>query len=85
MTDKKSGEERESHYTLSDLAGELDITPRTSCFYEEKGLISPRHSSRNHRLYSHSDRARLELVLRGRASATSWRRSQEGWSMASTL
>src|SRR5208337_3168432 len=35
-------------------------------FYEEKGLISPRRSSRNHRLYCHSDRARLELVLRGR-------------------
>ncbi len=66
MTNKKNGEEGESHYTISDLAGELDITPRTIRFYEEKGLISPRRSSRNHRLYSHSDRDRLELVLRWR-------------------
>jgi len=66
MTNKKSGEERESLYTISGLAGELDITPRTIRFYEEKGLITPRRSSRNHRLYSHSDRARLKLVLRGR-------------------
>jgi DNA-binding transcriptional MerR regulator len=66
MTNKKSGEEGESHYTISDLAGELDITPRTIRFYEEKLLINPRRSSRNHRLYSHSDRARLKLVLRGR-------------------
>ena len=66
MTNKNSGEEGESHYTISSLADELDITPRTVRFYEEKGLISPRRSSRNHRLYSHSDRARLKLVLRGR-------------------
>jgi DNA-binding transcriptional MerR regulator len=66
MTSKKSGEEGENHYTISDLADELDITPRTIRFYEEKGLVNPRRSSRNHRLYSHSDRARLKLVLRGR-------------------
>ena len=66
MTNKKNGQKGESNYTISDLAGELNITPRTIRFYEEKGLISPRRSSRNHRLYSHSDRDRLKLVLRGR-------------------
>jgi len=66
MTNEKSGEEGQSHYTISDLAGELDITPRAIRFYEEKGLISPRRSSGNHRIYSHRDRARLKLVLRGR-------------------
>ncbi|MFZ0928292.1 MAG: MerR family transcriptional regulator [Syntrophobacteraceae bacterium] len=66
MTDKNSGKQVENLFTISDLAGELEITPRAIRFYEEKGLISPRRSSGNHRLYSHRDRARLKLVLRGR-------------------
>ncbi|MGO9016927.1 MAG: MerR family transcriptional regulator [Syntrophobacteraceae bacterium] len=66
MTDKKSGRQVENLFTISDLAGELEITPRAIRFYEEKGLISPRRSSGNHRLYSHRDCARLKLVLRGR-------------------
>ncbi len=66
MNNKKSGEERANLYTISGLAGELDITPRTIRFYEEKGLINPRRSSRNHRLYSRTDHARLKMVLRGR-------------------
>lgn len=53
-------------YTISELAAELGLTPRTIRFYEEKGLISPQRSSGNHRLYGRRDRARLKLVLRGR-------------------
>jgi len=66
MAKKKSGREGEKLFTISELAGELEITPRAIRFYEEKGLLSPRRSGGNHRLYSHRDRARLKLVLRGR-------------------
>jgi DNA-binding transcriptional MerR regulator len=53
-------------YTISELAGELEISTRTIRFYEEKGLISPRRSPGNQRLYSRRDRARLKLILRGK-------------------
>ena len=53
-------------YTISELAGELDISTRTIRFYEEKGLINPRRSPGNQRLYSRRDRARLKLILRGK-------------------
>lgn len=53
-------------YTISELAGEFDISTRTIRFYEEKGLISPRRSGGNQRLYTSRDRARLKLILRGK-------------------
>lgn len=54
-----------STYSISDLAGEFDITTRTIRFYEEKGYISP---SRNgtRRIYSPTDRTALRLILRGK-------------------
>ena len=66
MDGKQNGKNEERLYTISELAREVDITPRTIRFYEEKGLISPRRSRGNHRLYGRRDRARLKLVLRGR-------------------
>ena len=66
MGSKQRGKEAERLYTISEIANELDLTPRTVRFYEEKGLIHPRRSRGNHRLYSRRDRARLKLVLRGR-------------------
>ena len=53
-------------FTISELAAQLDISPRTIRFYEEKGLISPRRSPGNQRLYTPKDRARLKLILRGK-------------------
>ncbi|MBI4797551.1 MAG: MerR family DNA-binding transcriptional regulator [Desulfarculus sp.] len=53
-------------FTISELASELDISTRTIRFYEEKGLLSPRRSPGNQRLYSRRDRARLKLILRGK-------------------
>lgn len=52
-------------YTITDLANEFDITHRTLRFYEEKGLIEPERKGQT-RLYSKRDRARLQLILRGR-------------------
>lgn len=53
-------------FTISQLAGELDISTRSIRFYEEKGLITPRRTLGNHRIYSRRDRARLKLILRGK-------------------
>ena len=53
-------------YTISDLATEFEISPRTIRFYEEKGLISPKRTKGNQRKYARRDRARLKLILRGK-------------------
>ena len=52
-------------YTISQLAREFDITPRTIRFYEDQGLIAPTREGRN-RVYSRRDRTRLKLALRGK-------------------
>ncbi len=52
-------------YSISDLASEFDITPRTIRFYEEKGLLAPARQGQK-RLFSHADRVRLGLILRGK-------------------
>ena len=53
-------------YSISDLADELDISTRAIRFYEEKGLILPKRTQGNHRIYDKRDRARLKLILRGK-------------------
>ena len=52
-------------FTISDLARDFDITLRTIRFYEEQGLIEPQREGRQ-RLFTHRDRARLKLILRGK-------------------
>jgi DNA-binding transcriptional MerR regulator len=53
------------NYSISDLAGEFDVTTRTIRFYEEKGLLNPRREG-TRRIYSAADRTRLRLILRGK-------------------
>ena len=55
----------EQLYTISDLAREFGVTTRTIRFYEEKGLVTPRREGQK-RLYSHADRVRIKLILRGK-------------------
>jgi len=55
----------ERTYTISELAREFSVTPRALRFYEDKGLLTPRRDGLN-RVYSHRDRARLQLILRGK-------------------
>jgi DNA-binding transcriptional MerR regulator len=52
-------------YSITQLCREFGATPRALRFYEEQGLLSPgrRDSSR---VYSYKDRARLQLIMRGR-------------------
>jgi DNA-binding transcriptional MerR regulator len=52
-------------WTISELAREFDITPRTIRFYEDQGIVSPARDGRN-RVYGARDRARLKLALRGK-------------------
>jgi DNA-binding transcriptional MerR regulator len=52
-------------YSVTELANELGMTPRAIRFYETKGLIKPRRAGTT-RVYNHRDRARLQLILRGK-------------------
>ncbi|MGL5757897.1 MerR family transcriptional regulator [Plesiomonas sp.] len=52
-------------YSISDLAAEFDITARSLRFYETEGLLSPTRQGLT-RIYSRQDRARLQLILRGK-------------------
>jgi DNA-binding transcriptional MerR regulator len=53
-------------YTISELASELEISPSSIRFYEDKGLLLPRRSTGNQWIYTHRDRGRLKLILRGK-------------------
>jgi len=53
-------------FTISELADELDISTRAIRFYEERGLILPKRTKGNHRVYDKRDRTRLKLILRGK-------------------
>lgn len=52
-------------FTITELAAEFDITPRAIRFYEDVGLLTPERSGRR-RVYTHRDRTRLKLTLRGK-------------------
>ena len=52
-------------HTITDLAKEFGITTRTIRHYEDEGLLSPAREGLN-RLFSHRDRVRLKLALRGK-------------------
>jgi DNA-binding transcriptional MerR regulator len=55
----------ERTYTIRNLCVEFKVTPRALRFYEDKGLLSPQRSGLN-RVYGTRDRARLQLILRGK-------------------
>lgn len=52
-------------FTIRQLCLEFKCTPRALRFYEDKGLLSPARDGIN-RVYSYKDRARLQLILRGK-------------------
>lgn len=55
----------EKTWTISELAQEFSITPRTIRFYEDQGIVAPTREGRN-RVYHPRDRTRLKLALRGK-------------------
>ena len=66
-----------SNFTgIKELAGVLNVTPRTLRFYEDQGLIEPTRISGN-RVYSRRDVARVRLILRGKSLGFSIREIRE--------
>jgi DNA-binding transcriptional MerR regulator len=63
-------------FSITELAKVLGITPRTIRFYEDRGLVNPRRVGTT-RVYSHRDRARMILVLRGKRLGFSLRDIKE--------
>ncbi|MEP9353126.1 MerR family DNA-binding transcriptional regulator [Xanthobacter sp. KR7-65] len=66
-TGKRSGAGAltDTFFTVTELARDLSVTPRTIRFYEDKGLIAPRRAG-TMRVYTKRDRARMVLILRGK-------------------
>ncbi len=63
-------------YSVTELAEALGTTPRTLRFYEDKGLVTPQRAGQT-RVYSHRDRGRLALILRGKRLGFSLREIAE--------
>ena len=51
-------------YTIGVVATMLDVHPQTLRIYEREGLVKPKRTSRNSRMYSNKDVERLRLILR---------------------
>lgn len=66
----------EKIFSVTELARDLGVTPRTIRFYEDQGLISPQRAG-NTRVYTHRDRARMILILRGKQLGFSLRDIKE--------
>jgi len=56
---------KDTLYTATELADTLGVSSRTLRFYETKHLISPKRVG-NRRIYNYQDRARMQLILRGK-------------------
>jgi DNA-binding transcriptional MerR regulator len=52
-------------FTIRQLCEEFGCTARALRFYEGKGMLAPARQGLN-RIYSHRDRGRLRLILRGK-------------------
>ncbi len=52
-------------YSVSELAREVDVTPRAIRFYEDKGLLAPRRVGAT-RVFTYRELARLRIILRGK-------------------
>ncbi len=51
--------------TIREMCDTYQVTPRTLRFYEAKELLAPIRQGQK-RLFTHRDRARLTLILRGK-------------------
>ena len=52
-------------FTIGELAAAFALSPRAIRFYEDQGLLAPERAG-TQRVYSKRDRARLQLILRGK-------------------
>ncbi|QTN00344.1 MerR family transcriptional regulator [Sediminibacillus dalangtanensis] len=56
----------ERTYTISELAADFQVTPRTIRYYEEIGLLQPKRTDSGRRLFTSREKTRLRLVFRGK-------------------
>lgn len=68
--------ENQELFAIADLANEFKISTRTIRYYESKGLISPERLGTT-RVFRRRDRARLNLILRGKRLGFSLRDIEE--------
>jgi DNA-binding transcriptional MerR regulator len=68
-----------THYSISDLAKEFDLTTRAMRFYEDMGLLTPERTGPGgrSRSYSARDRTRLKLTLRAKRLGLSLTEAKE--------
>ena len=52
-------------FTIGELAAAFALSPRAIRFYEDQGLLAPERVG-TQRVYTKRDRARLQLILRGK-------------------
>ena len=52
-------------FSISELAREFDVTPRTIRYYEAEGMLDPERQGQR-RIYSPRNRVTLALILRGK-------------------
>ena len=69
-----------SEYSISQLAKEFEITPRSIRHYEDMGLLSPARRGQT-RVYTPADRTRLRLILRGKRLGLTLEDSRESIDM----
>lgn len=55
----------EDTMTIREMCDTFEVTPRTLRFYEAKELLSPIRQGQK-RLFTHRDRTRLTLILKGK-------------------
>lgn len=58
--------EPQKTYTVTQLCKEFGVTARTLRFYEQHKLLAPARPRGWTRIFSHRDRVRLQLILRGK-------------------
>jgi DNA-binding transcriptional MerR regulator len=56
----------EEYLTIGDVAVQFEVSSRALRFYEERGLLKPKRRGVT-RLYDRRQRARIKLILRGKA------------------
>jgi len=54
----------DAKYTIGVVAELLNVTPQTVRVYEQRGLVSPKRTSGNTRLYSDEDVDTLRMILK---------------------
>ncbi len=52
-------------FTIGELSSAFALSPRAIRFYEDQGLLAPERAG-TQRVYTKRDRARLQLILRGK-------------------